>query len=203
MTKRILYLILGTILASLGIASVLHCGLGAFSLTLANKAIAQWCGFDLAIANFLTELVMLLLAIYYKEGFGWTCLCSMTIGSFFTSLFDKILPYSPWLALLFFAMILGFALQGKAGFGGNSTNILMEALVKQKGKSLAFIRSIIDGSFLIIAWIAFPTQITIWTLVFTFGISIAIKYIYKLVKYEPTDIKHDYLIARKSSHGHL
>ena len=194
MIRRLLYLLVGTIAVSFGIAAILNSNLGAFSITLSNLAISQWLHIDIAIASFLTELLTLLYAMYHREGFGLTCLCSMTVGSFFTSLFIKILPSNPWMSLFFFVMIAGFALQGKAGFGGSSTNILMEALVKHKGMNLVFTRTIIDGFFLIIAFIAFPSRITIWTLLFTFGTSIAIKYIYKLFKYDPSIVQHSYII---------
>ena len=203
MTKRVLYLLLGTVLTSLGIVAVLHCGLGAFSITLANKAIAKWCGFDLAIANLITEGAMLAYATYKGEGVGLTAISSLTLGSITISLFDKILPYSPWMAILFFVAIIGWALQGKACFGHGASNILTEALMKTTGRSLVLIRTIIDVVFLIIAFIGYPYMITWLTILVTFGTAPAMKYIYKLFRYEPVDIQHSYLIKGKSSHGHL
>ena len=123
----------------------------------------------------------------------------MTISGVFISIFDKIMPYSPWLILLYFVAVFGWALQGRSAFGHGASNILNEALMKCTGKSLVFIRFCIEITFLIIAALTMPSMINIYTITLTFGCPYAIKYIYRLVGYNPTQVQHDYLISRKKS----
>ena len=93
--KKFLTLVLGTMITSFGIACVINCGLGAFSITLGNMAIAKWLRVDLAIANFITEGLMIAYATYKGEGLGWNAICSATFGSLTISLFSKWLPCFP------------------------------------------------------------------------------------------------------------
>ena len=197
MIKKVLLLLLGTIITAFGIASILRCGLGAFSISLANKGIANLLHTDIAVANFITEGIMLLLAIYYKRGVGITTICSMTISGIFISIFEKILPANPWLCIFFILCPIGWCLQAKAGLGNGSSNELMEALVEHTGKSITFIRFCIELVFLIIAWLLLPDMITIFSVIITFGTAPAINFIYKLFKYNPTQVQHDYLISKK------
>lgn len=201
MTKRIFYLLIGTLLSSLGISGVLHSTLGAFAITLTNKGLSQVFGVDIAVANFVTEGIMILLALKYREGLGLSALCSMTLSGIFISIFDKIMPYSPWLVLLYFVAVCGWTMQGMSRFGANSTNILMEALVKCTGKSLVFIRMCMECVFLIIAFITIPSMVNYFTILITFGCPYAFKYIYKLFKYEPKEVQHDYIITFNKKKG--
>jgi uncharacterized membrane protein YczE len=201
MKKRIFYLLIGTLLSSLGIAGVLHSTLGAFAITLTNKGLSQLFGVDIAVANFVTEGIMLLLALKYREGIGWTSIASMTLSGIFISFFDKILPYSPWLALLYFVAVIGWSFQGLAQFGHTASNILNEALMKCTGKSLAFIRLIMESIFLIIAWLTLPSMVNWFTILISFACPYAIKYIYKLFRYEPKEVEHSYLITFNKKKG--
>ena len=200
MTKRIFYLLLGTLLAAIGITGTLHSG-AAFAITLANKGLAQLFHIDIALANFITEGIMLLFALKYREGIGLSAICSMTLSGIFISIFDRIMPYSPWLVLLYIVAVVGWTLQGMSRFGCGATNILMEALHKCTGKSIVFIRICIECIFLIIALLTLPSMVNCYTILITFGCPYAIKYIYKLFKYDPSTTQHDYIITFNKKKG--
>ena len=195
--KRIIMLVVGNVFVGLGVACVIHSSLGAFSITLAVQSIGIWLGLSLAAANFLVEGVLLLLATYYKEGIGWTALSSLTIGSMSIGFFNKILPFETMLWVGVFLLPLGWALMGKCGWGHTSSNILTEALMKKTKIGITPLRMLIDGLFLVIAFIGLPHMINWFTLFLTFGTGPILKVFYNLLRYDPSKVEHEYLITFK------
>ena len=195
--KRLFYLLLGNTLSSFAIACVLCSGLGSFGCTAGNFAIANIFKISLGVASFVTESIMLAYATYKNEGIGWTAIVNATYGSFMIDIFYRLLPISPWMALFGFLLPIAWAYMGKAGWGDTGTNLAMRAIIKQTGKSIKFCRFIIDAIFLAIAFIGARNMITWFTITLTFGTGPVIQFIYKLIKYEPVDIEHKYLLSKK------
>ena len=86
---------------------------------------------------------------------------------------------------------------GRAALADTGSNVLTNALVKQTGKSISTIRNMIETSFLIIGLLGARNQITILTFILSFGFGYLMSFVYKLVHYNPTEIKHKFIIKRK------
>lgn len=194
--KKISNMVIGVTLASLGIACVLNSDLGCFSITAAYKAISSWFNIPLALSNIIVEFTMISYATHKGEGLGWTAIVNATYGAIMINVFHILLPHTTILWLGGFLIPLGWSRMGKAGFGDTGSNILMRALMKSTGKSLSLIRVLIDGVFLVIAFIGAPQYITWFTIIITFGCGPLLQMIYKVIGYKPVEVKHDFILSK-------
>ena len=196
MIKRILKLISGVTLSSFAITCVLKSNLGAFATTAANVAIGNWLHISIGTAGFLVELIILALVIYLKEGLSITAIVNMTYGSYMIDVFNKILPTSPFMVFGLLFIGFGWALSAQAGLGDTNNNLLMNGLLKKTGKSIGMIRGIQECSYMIIGLLG-SNQVTLLTVILSLFLGYLLQFEYKLIKYDPTKIKHSYLIKVK------
>jgi uncharacterized membrane protein YczE len=189
-------LLVGNTIASLGISMLIRSGLGCFALTAGNIAIANWFGITVGTAGMIIELIMLLLATYLGEGIGLTSIVNAIYGSLMIDVFCAIVPANPLMALGVLIAPFGWVLMGRAGFGDTGSNILMNALLKNFGLKISITRGIQEVVFFTLGLLGARNQITWFTIVLTFGLGYLLQFCYKLVKYDPTEIKHSFLIKR-------
>ena len=194
--KRMTSLLVGNTIASLGISMLIRSGLGCFALTAGNIAIANWFGITVGTAGMIIELIMLLLATYLGEGIGLTSIVNAIYGSLMIDVFCAIVPANPLMALGVLIAPFGWVLMGRAGFGDTGSNILMNALLKKFGLKISITRGIQEVVFFTLGLLGARNQITWFTIVLTFGLGYLLQFCYKLVKYDPTEIQHSFLIKR-------
>lgn len=194
--KRLTSLLIGNTIASLGISMLIKSGLGCFALTAGNMAIANWTGLTVGIAGMIIELTMLLLATYWNEGIGLTSIVNAVYGSLMIDVFCIIVPASPLMALGVLISPFGWVLMGRAGFGDTGSNILMNALLKKFGLKISITRGIQEVVFFSLGLLGAKNYVTWVTVVLTFGLGYLLQICYKLCKYDPTEIKHSFIIKR-------
>lgn len=195
--KNILKSLFGVAISALGIAAVLNSNLGCFSMTSMSVAFSNWFGFSIGMANFIIESLMLAYATYKGEGVGLTAIFSATFGSLMIDVFHAILPFHSLTVLGLVLLPLGFALQGQAGLGETGSNMMLTAILKSSNKSVSFIRTTIEVVALIIGFFGARDLITPFTVVLSFGFGTLMQFIYKLVKYQPANIEHKFIISKE------
>lgn len=176
---------------------IIKSGLGCFALTASNIALANWFGLTVGVTGMILELTMLGIATYMGEGIGLTSIVNATFGSIMIDIFNLIVPTHPILFIGLLIVPFGWALVGSAGFGDTGSNILMNALLKKTGKSISLIRGIQECIFLTLGLLGARDCVTWVTLALTFGLGYLLQIIYKLIKYVPTEIQHQYFIKRQ------
>jgi uncharacterized membrane protein YczE len=189
-------LLVGNTVASLGISMLIKSGLGCFALTAGNIALANWFGITVGIAGMILEVTMLLLATYLGEGIGLTSIINAVYGSLMIDVFNAILPSNPLLGLGLLIIPFGWVLMGRAAYGDTGSNILMNALLKKYGLSISLMRGIQEIVFLSLGLLGAREYVTWLTIALTFGLGYLLQVCYKLVKYDPTEIKHSFLVKR-------
>lgn len=194
--KRMTSLLVGNTIASLGISMLIRSGLGCFALTAGNIALANWFGITVGTAGMILEIIMLLLATYLGEGIGLTSIVNAVYGSVMIDVFSFILPSNPLMILGLLIIPFGWVLMGRAGFGDTGSNILMNALLKKYGLSISFMRGIQEVVFLSLGLLGARQYVTWLTIALTFGLGYLLQFCYGLVKYDPTEINHSFLIKR-------
>ena len=193
MINRITKLFIGCSLASFGITCVLKANLGCFATTATNVTFSNLFGISIGMSGFIIELIMLICLLYLKEGLGISAIINMTYGSLMIDVFNILLPTHPLMLLGLIFVPIGWALVGMSGFGDTNSNLLTTALIKKTGKSLRLIRGIQESMFLLLG---LPSGCITWfTLILSLGLGYILQAVYKLMKYEPTEIKHSYLIG--------
>lgn len=197
MRKRLTSLLVGNTIASLGITMLIKSGFGCFALTAANMALANWFNITIGTTGMILETLMVLIATYKGEGIGLTSIVNALYGSIMIDVFNALLPSSPFMVLGLLIIPIGWALMGKAGYGDTGSNILMNVILKSTGKSITLIRGIEECIFLTLGLLGAREAVTWFTIALTFGLGYLMEFEYKLIKYDPTEIKHQYLIKRK------
>ena len=196
MTKRILTLLVGCTIASFSIACVINSGLGCFALTAANMSISNMTGLSLGTIGMIVDLTLLLIATYKGEGIGITAVVNATYCSYMIDIFHTILPTHPLMVLGLLVIPLGWGLMGKVGLGDTASNLVMNILVKETKLNIGIIRAIEECIFMAIGLIAAREYVTWFTILLSLGLGYLLQYGYKLIKYVPTEIEHQYFIKR-------
>lgn len=194
--KRMTSLLVGNTIASLGISMLIRSGLGCFALTAGNIALANWFGITVGTAGMILEIIMLLLATYLGEGIGLTSIVNAVYGSVMIDVFSFILPSNPLMIIGLLIIPFGWVLMGRAAYGDTGSNILMNALLKKYGLSISFMRGIQEVVFLSLGLLGARQYVTWLTIALTFGLGYLLQFCYGLVKYDPTEINHSFLIKR-------
>lgn len=194
MTQRLIKLILGNTLASFAISCVVKAGFGCFSTTAANAALSSWFGISIGMAGMLVELIMLAIATYKGEGIGWTSIINATYGSLMIDVFLAILPESPFMLLGLMLLPIAWATMGSVGLGENGGNTLMNAILKHTNLNITVVRGVQEFILLLIGFIGARNMVTIFTVVLVFGLGPLLEVVYKWLGFDPTTVKHQYLI---------
>ena len=197
MKNRIIKLFIGVTLASFGSAFVLNSDLGCFVETATFKGLSLELGLPLFLVTMFFEFIMISIATYNGEGLGWTTIINATYGAVMINVFHKLLPHTPLGAIGALIIPIGWSLLETAQYGSTGSNILMKSLMNKTGKSLFFIRTIIETIYLILAWIFARQYITVFSIILVFTFPVMMTFVYRLMHYKPTNIKHDFIIKRR------
>ena len=196
--KRMTSLLVGNTMASLGISMLIKSGLGCFALTAGNIALANWTGLTVGTTGMILEIIMLLLATYLGEGIGLTSIINAVYGSLMIDVFSFILPSNPLMIIGLLIIPFGWVLMGRAAYGDTGSNILMNALLKRYGLKISYTRSIQEIVFLTLGLLGARNYVTWLTIALTFGLGYLLQFCYRLIKYDPTEINHSFLIKKSN-----
>lgn len=194
MRNKLIKLILGNTLAAFSISCVVQAGFGCFSTTAANAALASWFGISIGVAGMIIELIMLTIATWKGEGLGWTSIINATYGSLMIDVFLRILPKSPFMVTGLILLPIAWAMMGSVGLGENGSNTLMNAILKNTNLNITVVRGVQEFILLLIGFLGARDMVTIFTIILVFGLGPLLEFVYKIVGFEPTAIKHKYLI---------
>ena len=198
MSKRLLKLIFGIMLSSFSITMVIHAQLGVFPITAMNISIANMLGVSIGVSGMLVELVILALAYKLGEGLSLTGIINATVGSLMIDFWDKILPYHPLMILGILLLPIAWYFSSSVGLGDTNQNLLTNAILKRTNKSMGFIRMCQEVLFVGIGFLGARNSITLLTIVLSLGFGYVMQFEYKLIRYNPSEVKHSFLIKGKN-----
>ena len=186
---------IGLILQALGIALVISSGT-TFAITSFNQGISNTFLISYGTASMVVELMTIAINYCFKEKIGITTVASAILNGYLVDMFLLLVPtislsliYLPFGAII---MGTGFYFMTVSGMGNSSSNGLMNVFQKLTGKSVGLIRTIEDVSFMILGFLLGGT-VNIGTLILTFGFGYLLNFIYRLFKFDPTKVQHQYL----------
>ena len=197
MTKKIIKLISGVILSSFGITCVIHANLGVFPVTAANIAISNWFGISIGVAGMLVEFIILASALFLGEGVSLTGIINATLGSLLIDFWNPILPYHPLMVLGILLLPIAWYLSSSVGLGDTNQNLLTNGILKRTNKSLGLVRGVQESLLMIIGLLGHGS-VTPLTIILSLFFGKLMEFEYKLLKYDPTEVNHRYLIRVKS-----
>ncbi len=199
--KRLLKLMSGLLLFSIAIAITLRANIGLAPWDVFHQGISRLSGISFGQTSILVGLVFVIINMAYKERIGFGTISNMIlIGVFLDIIFSLgIIPYanSVLIGILMIAMamiLMGVAsyLYISAGFGTGPRDGFMVAMVKRSGRSVAFIRSIMELSVLVLG-LFMGGKIGIGTVMLAFGVGPVVQYVFRFMKFDVKAIQHQYL----------
>ena len=194
MIKRILITLIGGAVSAFGIASLINSGLGCFGITAAYLGLSKITGIPFSIVSLIIEGSMLVYVCYKGEGIGLSSILACSYVSILIDVFKIILPSHPLMIVFGICTMLGWAITAVGELGEGATNILTTTIVKHSGKSVSFVRTIIEACYYIVAIITAREHLTLLTLILVFVTGKITSIFYKLFKYDPSIARHDYIL---------
>ena len=150
--KRILIIIVGSIIAAYGITLALYAGFGGATLAVLWQGISKTFHMSIGMASFVVALVMILFAVFYdrKQIHIGTVLYQI-VYSLCVDLFANLHIYSRYMWINFFIMLAGvilFAagtgLYASTSLGRGSYEAVTFALAEKNNWQVKIVRMILD-----------------------------------------------------------
>ena len=194
--KPIARLVLGLYLFGLGLAMMIHSGLGVAPWDVLGQGLQNQTGWSFGVTTVIVSAVVLLLwiPIRQKPGLG-TLVNAVSIGPF-ADLSRPLMPETTgfWanLALMLLGLVvvaMGSGLYLSAGLGGGPRDGLMVGLTRVTGIPFWIVRTIGESLVLVIGWLLGGT-VGLGTALFAFGIGYLAQISMKIFGFNP---KKDHL----------
>ena len=184
-------LVAGLYLVGLGLAMMIHTGLGVPPWDVLTQGLQHQTGLSFGIAATIISAIVLLLWIPIKQkpGVG-TVVNAVSIGPF-ADLSKPLMPELDglflnlvWLCLGLACVALGSGLYISANLGGGPRDGLMVGLTRFSGWPFWIVRSLGEGTVLLSGWLLGGT-VGIGTALFAVGIGYMLQYTMKLFGFDP------------------
>jgi len=189
--KSLFRLIFGLYLVGLGLAMMIHTGLGVPPWDVLTQGIQHQTGWSFALAASLISVCVLLLWIPIKQkpGVG-TIVNAFTIGPF-ADLNKPLMPEMPdlgsqlfWLILGLLICSLGLGLYISANLGGGPRDGFVVGLTRVTGWPFWMVRTLIEGLVLATGWLLGGT-VGLGTVLFAGGIGYLLQISMKMFGFDP------------------
>lgn len=197
MFKRVMFTIIGGAISAFGIASLINSGLGCFGITAAYLGLSELLGIPFSVISLIIEGSMLLYVCYKGEGIGLSSILACSYISILIDIFKVILPTHPLMIIFGICTMIGWAITATGELGEGATQMLTTVIVKDTGKSVTMIRTIIEVSYFVVAILTAWEHLSLLTLILVFATGKILSVCYKIFKYDPTTTNHIYLIRLK------
>lgn len=196
---RFIKLNFGLFLYGLGIIVTMRANVGYAPWEVLHSGISQTLGVSIGLVN--TAVGALIVAIVFmlgeKIGLG-TIFNMFMIGLFmdlilyldFIPLFDNFWIGSLVLIIGLFVISLGTYFYISSAFGAGPRDSLMVAVTRKTGLPVGLCRGILEVSVVFIGWLL-GGMVGLGTVISAFAIGFCVQITFKLVKFDPTQVKHE------------
>lgn len=176
LVDRLLQLLIGLFLYGLGIAMMMRGPLGVAPWDVLTLGIKKHVNLDVGTIIVLTSIVVLLLWIPLRQRVGLGTIANALLVGVATNVGLLLVPEMPnyVLGVLMFlgglvVLAIATAIYISADFGPGPRDGLMTGLVARTGGKIWIVRTLIEGSVLVIGWLL-GGAVGIGTAIFAFGV---------------------------------
>ena len=197
---RFTRLIFGLFLYSFGAVLTIRGNIGLLTWDVLHHGLSLNTGITMGGASIFVGFVIVVFAFLIGEKIGLgTVLNMILIGVFLDILNSGIIPLmdtniTGFVMLAVGLIVIAFAsyFYIGAGFGAGPRDSLMVILVRKFKCKVGVARGIVEGSAVTLGWLL-GGSLGIGTLISVFGISIAVQYVFRLLKFEVEKVKQESL----------
>lgn len=206
--NTIMTLLFGFIVCSIGIILEVNANIGLGPWDAFHIGVIKHIPMSLGTVQIVTGLVIVLFTTFMGQIPGWGTIFNMILIGVFTDIINNsnIIPVSNNMLQGIIMMIVGIIFMAfgtylymKVQLGTGPRDGLMVVMVRKTGKSVRFVRNLIEACALIIG-IILGAPVGIGTVIYVFGIGYAIQWIFEVCKFDTGDAVHrsildDYMLV--------
>lgn len=201
--NRMLRLLLGLLLYALGIVLTLNAHIGFGPWEVFHVGLAQTTGMSIGTASIVTGLAIALIALLIGEKLGLgTVLNMVLIGVFLDAILAMaFIPVATsfWIGVIMmvaglFVIALGSYFYIGSGFGAGPRDSLMVALTRKTRMPVGVIRGGIELTAVLIGW-RLGGMVGPGTVLAAVLIGFCVQLTFRLLRFDPTSVKHESLFA--------
>lgn len=198
---RFLKLVFGLFLYGLGVVIVMHANIGYAPWEVLHSGISQTMGISIGVVTVGVGVIIVALTFLLGEKVGLGTLLNMLLIGLFMDLIISfnIIPIVDHLSIGIPMLILGLLTIAFASyfyissaFGAGPRDSLMVAVTKKTGFPVGLCRGILEVSVVIVGYFL-GGLVGIGTVISAFCIGFCIQIIFKLFKFDPTQLEHETL----------
>ncbi|MHB0858697.1 MAG: YczE/YyaS/YitT family protein [Anaerolineae bacterium] len=198
---RLLRLILGLFLYALGIVFTLNAHVGYAPWDVLHVGFAKTVGLSIGNASIVVGVVIVLVTVLLKEKLGLGTMLNMVlIGVFIDLILEvRLVPTAESLALGIIMLIVGLFIIALASYyyigsalGTGPRDSLMVALARKTRLPVGACRGIIEVVVVLVGW-RLGGMLGVGTVVSAFAIGFCIQITFKLLRFDPTAVRHESL----------
>jgi len=199
--KRLIYLLAGTFVLSLGIVLTMKANIGYAPWDAFQKGLADTFGISIGTSSILVSVVVAVVVVILGEKLGFGTIFNI----FAVGIYIDILYYLKWipemqsfLPGLFMLMVglflcaIGTYLYIASAFGAGPRDSLMVALERKAKIPVGLSRGIIEVTVCITGWLL-GGPVGIGTLISALGIGVCLQIVFAIVRFEATTVEHETL----------
>ena len=196
---RLVNLVFGLILYSLGIVFSIKANIGYAPWEVFHVGLASKAGFSIGTASILTGIVVVAVIMFFGEKIGLgTILNMLLIGIFIDLIFianiipkqEKLLPGIIMLVTGLFVISLGSYFYIKTGFGAGPRDSLMVLLNRKTKLPVGLCRSMVEFSVTFSGWFL-GGMVGIGTVISVIAIGFFIQFTFAVLKFSPAAVIHE------------
>ncbi|WP_206460308.1 YczE/YyaS/YitT family protein [Anaerovorax sp. IOR16] len=197
--KRILRLIFGLFLFSLGTVLIMQADLGYGPWEVFQSGLTNVLPLTIGQATILVSIIIVLLDLFLKEKIGIGTLLNMLLIGFFMDwiLFSSLIPLATTIIMKIvllisglFTIAFGSYFYIGSGFGAGPRDSLMVSIRRYTGLPVGVSRGILEFSAAMGGYFL-GGPLGLGTIVTAFGVGICIQIVFHLFSFETTQIEHE------------
>lgn len=197
--NRLLRLIFGLFLYSLGIVVTMNAHIGYAPWDVFHVGLAKTIGMSIGTVSIIAGVVIGLITVVLGEKLGLGTILNMVlIGLFLDMLISvDIIPIASNFIVGIIMIIVGLFIIAVAsyfyigsGFGAGPRDSLMVALTRKTGLSVGFCRGTIELLAVFVGW-RLGGMVGMGTIISAFVIGFCVQTTFKLLQFDPTKVKHE------------
>ncbi len=201
--NRMLRLLLGLLLYALGIVLTLNARIGFGPWEVFHVGLAETTGMSIGTASIVTGVAIAVIALLIGEQLGLgTVLNMVLIGIFLDAILAvAIIPLAAsfWIGVAMmvaglFVIALGSYFYIGSGFGAGPRDSLMVALVRKTRLPVGVIRGGIELTAVLPGW-RLGGMVGLGTVLPALLIGFCVQLTFRLLRFDPTAVKHESLLA--------
>lgn len=201
LTLRLVRLVVGLFLFALGIVMSINAGLGVAPWDVFHQGLSKQLNITMGMASIAVGAIVIILNIILGQPIGWATVSNMLlIGSFMDLLMlNNLIPSFQGLLPSLILLVIGLFIEGigcwlyiSAGLGAGPRDGLMVILTKRTGKSVRFVKTIVEIGATAVGFIL-GGSLGIGTLIMAVLGGPIFQYVFKLVKFDVKDVKHRFI----------